>query len=60
MAALTTSYYIETALIERRFFEQLPTRDPAIARVMSELKRSTAQHVRKVEGALHQGRPGSF
>ena len=60
MAALTTSYYIETALIERRFFEQLPTRDPAVARVMTELKRSTAQHVRKVEGALHQSRPGSF
>jgi len=60
MAALTTSYYIETALIERQFFEQLPTRDPAVAWVMSELKRSTGQHQSKVKGALHQGRSGGF
>jgi len=58
--ALTTSYYIETALIERRFFEQLSTRNPEVTQVMSQLKFSTEQHVKKVKDALHQGHPGGY
>ena len=51
-AALSTAYYIETALIERRFFEQLPQRSPEVARVLASLRRETEQHVRKVKDAL--------
>ncbi|MBN1856162.1 MAG: hypothetical protein JW846_04340 [Dehalococcoidia bacterium] len=60
MAALTTSYYIETALIERRFFEQLTPNDPANSPTLSRLKHATEQHVARIRDALHQDRPGSL
>ncbi len=50
--ALSLSYYIETALIERRFFEQLPQQSSNVRRVMSTLRRETEEHVRKVNGEL--------
>ncbi len=47
--ALSLTYYIETALIERKFFEQLPQQSSNVQRVMSTLQRETEQHVNKVK-----------
>ena len=58
-AALSTAYYIEIALLERRFFEQFPQDDPAASRVMSALRRETESHVRKVKDALPRTGPSS-
>ena len=60
MAALTTSYYIETALIERRFFEQLAPHNAATSPTLSRLKRATEQHVARIRDALHQSRSGGL
>ena len=60
MAALTTSYYIETALIERRFFEQLAPYNAATSPTLSRLKRATEQHVARIRDALHQSRSGGL
>ncbi|MBN1152112.1 MAG: hypothetical protein JXA58_02780 [Dehalococcoidia bacterium] len=51
-AAIASAYYLETALMERRFFEQLPQQSPAVARVMNSLKKETERHVRKTRDAL--------
>lgn len=52
LGALSTAYYIETALIERQFFEQFPQDNPRASSVMSALRRETESHVRKVKDAL--------
>ena len=46
--ALTMAYYIETALIERGFFEQLPHHDADTAKTLTALKSDTERHVSKV------------
>ena len=58
--ALTTAYFIETALMERRFFEQLAPDIGPVGAVMSRLVRSTAEHVNKVKDASRQGRSGGL
>jgi hypothetical protein len=51
-AAISTAYYIETALMERRFFEQLPQQSPAVAWAMTILRKDTERHVEIVKDAL--------
>lgn len=50
--ALSTAYYIETALIERRFFEQLEHLGSNAQKIMSDLRRETEAHVVKVKEEL--------
>jgi len=51
-AATATAYNIETALIERRFFEQLQQQTPEVTRVIASLKKDTERHVRTTKNAL--------
>ena len=52
--AVVTAFYIEGALIEQKFFEQLPVDDSRLKSILSALKRETEQHARKIEDALNQ------
>lgn len=51
-AALSLVYYIETALIERRFFEQLEHEGSTTQKIMSALRRETEEHVVRVKEEL--------
>ncbi len=55
--ALSLVHYIETALIEHRFFEQLEARGSNAQRVMSALRRETEEHVTKVKEELSRVNP---
>jgi len=51
-ASVATAYGIETALMERRFFEQRPQMSPDEAAVIARIRRETEQHVVKTKDAL--------
>ena len=50
--ALALAYYIEAALIERRFFEQLEHQGSNVQKIMSALRRETEEHALKVKEEL--------
>ncbi len=54
--ALSLAYFIETALIERRFFEQLEPQGSNAQRLMSNLQRETEQHVNRVKDELSRAK----
>ena len=49
--ALIIASYIEDALIERRFFEQLPTDDSRLKRTLTSLQRATTKHAKMIKDA---------
>jgi len=51
-AAVATAYNLETALLERRFFEQLPQTSSRVNAVVARLRKETEQHVRRMKDAL--------
>ena len=54
--AVIVASYIEGALIEQKFFEQLPLDDSRLKNVMSALMRETERHAKKIEDAVAQSR----
>jgi hypothetical protein len=54
--AVILASYIEGALIEQKFFEQLPLDDRRLKYTLSALKRETERHAKKIKDALSQSR----
>ncbi len=50
--ALIIASYIEDALIERRFFEQLPMNDRRLKQTLTSLQRATKNHANMIKDAL--------
>ena len=52
--ALIIASYIEDALIERRFFEQLPMDDSRLKQTLTSLQRATEKHSKMIKDARTQ------
>jgi len=55
--ALIIASYIEDALIERKFFEQLPMDDSHLKKTLTSLQRATEKHSKMIKDARAQFQP---